>query len=147
MHKDAKICSDPISISPLHSYAFICTKYAKICKISEGMLVNVLFFFLSNLLLKIISVLLPLTNHLKWMSCFLSIEQKKCEEKIFQLHAMSTCIDEGFLSAKSGISCLALKIFNLSNPEMTILDAKNLLKGARYKELSTVFFQWMNTKS
>ena len=45
MHKDAKICSDPISISPLHSYAFICTKYAKICKISEGMLVNVLFFF------------------------------------------------------------------------------------------------------
>ena len=31
--KYAKICSDPISISPMHSYAFICTKYAKICKI------------------------------------------------------------------------------------------------------------------
>ena len=104
------------------------------------------FFFLSNLLLKIISVLLPLTNHLKWMSCFLSIKQKKCEEKIFQLHAMSTCIDEGFLSAKSGISCLALKIFNLSNPEMTILDAKNQLKVARYKELSTVFFSgWIQS--
>ena len=30
-----KICSDPISISPMLSYAFICTKYAKICKICE----------------------------------------------------------------------------------------------------------------
>ena len=33
MHKYAKLCSDTISISPMHSYAFICTKYAKICKI------------------------------------------------------------------------------------------------------------------
>ena len=32
-YHDAKICSDPISISSMHSYAFICTKYAKICKI------------------------------------------------------------------------------------------------------------------
>ena len=30
MHKYAKICSDPISISPMHSYAFIWIKYAKI---------------------------------------------------------------------------------------------------------------------
>ena len=29
MQKYAKICSDPISISPMHSYAFLCTKYAK----------------------------------------------------------------------------------------------------------------------
>ena len=29
MQKYAKICSDPISISPMHSYALICTKYAK----------------------------------------------------------------------------------------------------------------------
>ena len=35
MHKYAKICSDPICISPMHSYAFICTKYAKICKICK----------------------------------------------------------------------------------------------------------------
>ena len=33
--KYAKICSDPISISPMHSYAFICTKYANICKICK----------------------------------------------------------------------------------------------------------------
>ena len=30
-----KLCSDPIIISPMHSYAFICTKYAKICKICK----------------------------------------------------------------------------------------------------------------
>ena len=35
MQKYAKICSDPISISPMHSYAFICTKYAYICKICK----------------------------------------------------------------------------------------------------------------
>ena len=35
MWKYAKICSDPISISPMHSYAFICTKYANICKICK----------------------------------------------------------------------------------------------------------------
>ena len=35
MQKYAKICSEPISISPIHSYAFICTKYAKICKICK----------------------------------------------------------------------------------------------------------------
>ena len=36
MHKYAKIFSDPISISPMHSYAFTCTKYAKICKIGKA---------------------------------------------------------------------------------------------------------------
>ena len=30
IHKYDKISSKPISISPMHSYAFICTKYAKI---------------------------------------------------------------------------------------------------------------------
>ena len=35
MPKYAKICSDHISISPMHSYAFICTKYANICKICK----------------------------------------------------------------------------------------------------------------
>ena len=35
MQKYAKICSDPISVSPMHSYAFICTKYANICKICK----------------------------------------------------------------------------------------------------------------
>ena len=33
--KKQKICSDPISISPMHSYAFVCTKYANICKICK----------------------------------------------------------------------------------------------------------------
>ena len=35
MQKYAKICSDPISIYPMHSYAFICTKHAKICKMCK----------------------------------------------------------------------------------------------------------------
>ena len=39
MHKICKICQnmqyDPISISPMYSYAFICTKYAKIYKICK----------------------------------------------------------------------------------------------------------------
>ena len=34
MHKYAQICSDPISISPVHSYAKY-AKYAKICKICK----------------------------------------------------------------------------------------------------------------
>ena len=36
MHKYAKTYSDPISISPMHSYAFTSTKYAKICKIGKA---------------------------------------------------------------------------------------------------------------
>ena len=36
MHKYAKIFSDPISISPMHSYAFTCTKNAKIGKIGKA---------------------------------------------------------------------------------------------------------------
>ena len=35
MHKYAQICSNTKSISTMHSYAFICTKYAKICKICK----------------------------------------------------------------------------------------------------------------
>ena len=35
MQKYAKICSDTISISPVHLYAFICTKYAKTCMICK----------------------------------------------------------------------------------------------------------------
>ena len=35
MHKYAKICNDPVSIFPMHSYAFICTKNAKKCKICK----------------------------------------------------------------------------------------------------------------
>ena len=35
MHINVKICSEPISISPVHSYALICKKYAKICKICK----------------------------------------------------------------------------------------------------------------
>ena len=35
MHNYPKLCIDPKSISPMHSYAFICTKYAKMCKICK----------------------------------------------------------------------------------------------------------------
>ena len=47
----------------------------------------------------------------------MSIGQKLCKVKIFQLQSMSNairCIDQRFAFKNSGISCLAL-IFNLNN--------------------------------
>ena len=100
--------------------------------------------FLSNLLLKIIiscvtdqptinlfrrSVLhfkFSVLTFLRSMSCLVSIEQKMCEEKIFELQSMSnstTPHDKRFAVKNSGTSCLAL-IFNLSHPRMMILQAK-----------------------
>ena len=56
----------------------------------------------------------------------MSIEQKLCKVKIFQLQSMSNairCIDQRFAFKNSGISCLAL-IFNFNNPRTTVLKAK-----------------------
>ena len=50
-----------------------------------------------------------------------------------------TCIDKRFAVKNSGISCLSL-IFNLNNPRMKILHAKNWFKVARYDEPHTIFF-------
>ena len=76
----------------------------------------------------------------------MSIEQKLCEVKIFQLQSMSNairCIDQRF--AYSCISCLAL-IFNLNNPSTTVLYEKNQpgsVQLAKYDESYTVFFQFL----
>ena len=56
----------------------------------------------------------------------MSVEQKLCDVKNFQLQSMSnaiTCIDKRFVVKDSGRSCVAL-IFNLSNQKTTILHAK-----------------------
>ena len=56
----------------------------------------------------------------------MSIEQKLCKVKIFQLQSMSNairCIDQRFAVKNSSISCLAL-IFKLKNQSKTILHAK-----------------------
>ena len=82
------------------------------------------------------------------MSCSLSIEQKLCELKIFQLQSMSNakrCIDQRFAFKNSGVSCLAL-IFNLKNPSTTVLYEKTRLQVAKYDKLYTIFFeQWIRT--
>ena len=61
----------------------------------------------------------------------MSIEQKLCEVKIFQLQSMSNairCIDQRFAFKNSRISCLAL-IFNLNNLRTTVLYAKKSVAG------------------
>ena len=46
---------NPTSISPMHSYAFICTKYAKICKICkhESYMQHMQKYALPTLLMKV----------------------------------------------------------------------------------------------
>ena len=61
----------------------------------------------------------------------MSIEQKLCEVKIFQLQSMLNairCIDQRFVFKNSRISCLTL-IFKLKNPSMTVLYAKKSVEG------------------
>ena len=61
----------------------------------------------------------------------MSIEQKLCEVKIFQLQSMLNairCIDQRFAFKNSRISCLAL-IFNLKNQSTTVLYAKKSVAG------------------
>ena len=72
----------------------------------------------------------------------MSIEQKLCKVKIFQLQSMSNairCIDQRFAFKNSRISCLAL-IFKLKNPSTTVLYAKLV---AKYDERYTVFFKYL----
>ena len=64
----------------------------------------------------------------------MSIEQKLCKVKIFQLLSMSkaiTWIDKRFAVKNVSLSCPAL-IFNSRNPTMTILHAKNQVKPSRF---------------
>ena len=82
------------------------------------------------------------------MSCLMSIEQKLCEVKIFQLQSMSNairCIDQRFAFKNSGISCLAL-IFNLSNLRTTVLHSKKRLPVAKHVKLYNMF-SWRLTRT
>ena len=81
------------------------------------------------------------------MSCSLSIEQKLCELKIFQLQSMSNakrCIDQRFAFKNSGVSCLAL-IFNLKNPSTTVLYLKKSVAGGVIQRLIYRFFRTIDT--
>ena len=79
----------------------------------------------------------------------MSIEQKLCEVKIFQLQSMLNalrCINERFAFKNSCISCLAL-IFKLKNLSITVLYPKKSVAGGemqqviyKYDESYTVFF-------
>ena len=82
-------------------------------------------------------------SFLRSMSSLMSIEQKLCKMKIFQLQFMSNstnttiCIHERFEDKNSGISCsscLALK-FNLSNPGTTVLHSKK--NGLRLQDMTS----------
>ena len=76
------------------------------------------------------------------MSCSMSIEQKLCKVKIFQLQSMSNairCIDQRFAFKNSRISCLAL-IFNLKNPSTTVLYAKKSVAGGEIWRVIYRFF-------
>ena len=75
----------------------------------------------------------------------MSIEQKLCEVKIFQLQSMSNairCIGQRFKD--SGITCLAL-IFNLKNPSMTVLYAKKSVAGGKIRRVMYCFFRAIDT--
>ena len=67
------------------------------------------------------------------MSCLMSIEQKLCGEKIFQVQSWQSksiairCIDQRFAFKNYGISCLA----------------KNRCQVARYDKSYTFFFSWL----
>ena len=70
----------------------------------------------------------------------MSIEQKLCEVKIFQLQSMSNvmgCVDQRFAFKNSSILCLAL-IFNLST---TVLFAKRSVAGGEIRRVIYNFFQ------
>ena len=73
----------------------------------------------------------------------MSIEQKLCKVKIFQLQSMSNaikCIDQRFAFKNFAISCLAL-IFNLKNPSTTVLYAKKLVAGGEIGRVIYRFFR------
>ena len=77
----------------------------------------------------------------------MSIMQKLCIEKIFQLQSMLNairCIDERFPFKNSRISCLAL-IFKLKNQSMTVLQAKKSVAGGKIQRVIYHFFQDIDT--
>ena len=77
------------------------------------------------------------------MSCSMSIEQKLCEVKIFQLQSMLNairCIDQRSAFKNSRISCLAL-ILKLKSPSTTVLYAKKSVAGGEIWRVICSFFQ------
>ena len=73
----------------------------------------------------------------------MSIEQKLCKVKIFQLQSMSNairCIDQRFAFKNSRISCLAL-IFNLKNPSKTVLYRLHAKKSVAAGEILRVIYR------
>ena len=73
----------------------------------------------------------------------MSIEQKLCELKIFQLHSMSNairCINQRFAFKKTRISCLAL-IFKMKNLSMTVLYAKKSVAGGEIRRVIYCFLK------
>ena len=77
----------------------------------------------------------------------MSIEQKLCEVKIFQLQSMSNairCIDQRFAFKNSRISCLAL-IFKMKNPSTTVLYAKRSVPGGEIRQFIYRFFHTIDT--
>ena len=96
----------------------------------------------NSILRSVLNCKLSVFTFLRSMSCSMSIEQKMCKVKIFQLQSISNAmiyIDKRFVVKNSGISCLAL-IFNLSNPRTTVLHVKIRFKVAICDESYTVFF-------
>ena len=72
----------------------------------------------------------------------MSIEQKLCEMKIFQLQSMLNAIrfiDQRFAFKISRKSCLAL-IFNLKNPSTTALIANKLVEGGEIQRVIYCLF-------
>ena len=77
----------------------------------------------------------------------MSIEQKLCKVKIFQLQSMLNvirCIDQRFAFKNSRISCLAL-IFNLNNPRTTVLYATKSVAGGEIRRVIYPFFRVIDT--
>ena len=90
---------------------------------------------------EVCDLLVSAAQRWRWMS----IEQKLCREKYFQIQSMpniTKCIDKRFAIKNLGISCLALT-FNLNIPKMKTLhakiDLKERFKVARYHKTYTIF--------
>ena len=80
----------------------------------------------------------------------MSIEQKLCKVKIFQLSTLNAirCIDQSFAFKNFRISCLAL-IFNLNVPTQfprtTVLNEKKLVAGGEIWRVIYNFFRAIDT--
>ena len=77
----------------------------------------------------------------------MSIEQKLCEVKIFQLQSMSNvirCIDQRFAFKNSRVSCLVL-IFKMKNPSTIVLYTKKSVAGGEIRQDIYRFFGSIDT--